>query len=257
MIKYKIRNKETMSTTIKDIRTNLTYQFDFSSFLTKDEIIASYEVQHVDINLLSDTIEGNTITTILSGGTDGIVGEVSVIILTDLDNTYLLNLFVTVIDSQGLCISETDLVREYTGDIDSDNAIMTDLEINRVLYNYQALDSAKRIYYTVLDSLSKMKAMYAQSGFRSVDKELSTYVEEYGKERFDSICKLYDYYKNNPSILLPQISRAAVRIGGVNRDEYNRVNSNSSGLNGGVFIDSRETTPLQSPQRATRPWRTG
>lgn len=238
-----------MATTIKDVRERLNYIWDFSDSLNSDEEIDTYTITvSPDLILEDDFLEDAKITTILSGGVDNATEQVDVLIDTDQGNSYVQQLFITTLDGRDMTQSETDIVREFVGDVDSDGEIVTDSEINRILYKYKDLEASQRIYKTVIETLIRMKSLYAQSAYRSRDRELNTEVEEYGNERYEAICNLLDYWNTHPQDIISDISVNVVKIGGVRKDEYNKITSNQNGLNGVAKLRRSYCDRMSYPQ---------
>ena len=240
------------STALKDVRESLTHTFDFSNDLVvAAEVISTVNTTVTDLTEISTSNTDTTVTVTVNGGTANVTGVVDVEITTDQTNTYVQSLFITVLDGSTLVTSEIDIVRLWIGDTDPDGYILTDQEIATILYQFKDDPSTVRIYKTVIICLTQMKSLYAQSGFRSRDRELSTEVEEYGKERYDSICSLLDYYKKHPEdIIDPEhYTMSPLRIGGVRVDEYNSVAGNPNGLNGIANLKEARTVNTTSTIR--------
>lgn len=228
------------STALKDVRESLVHTFDFSSELISGETIITPTVTVTNMTEVSTSNTDTTVTVTVSGGVANNTGVIDVSVLTSLSNTYVDSLFVTILDGSSLVTSEIDIVRMWIGDSDPDGYILTDQDIAIILYQYKDDPNCIRIYKTVIQSLTKMKSLYAQNGFRSRDRELSTEVEEYGEERYRSICSLLDYFNKHPEDIIPPefYSMSPIKIGGVRKDEYNRVANDANSLNGIANLNS-------------------
>jgi hypothetical protein len=136
----------------------------------------------------------------------------------------------------------TDLgkVRYYTGDRtlnENGDYIIPDNVILDLLDSYEDKTQDRRVYYTVLDTLLLMKATFAPFAARSREREGSVEVELYGKERYESICDLYDWYKKKPEVILKDAVSGTIIIGGVRIDKYCKVLTDANGLYSGSRIN--------------------
>lgn len=70
-------------TIIKDPQASKDWRFDWSSWLSSGEVIATHTIEATGITVDTDTNDATSVTVWLSGGTEGSVASVTCRITTD------------------------------------------------------------------------------------------------------------------------------------------------------------------------------
>lgn len=127
--------------------------------------------------------------------------------------------------------TELGQVRLYSGDVIVDeegNYLVSDEVIQTLLDKYVDKTEPQRLYYTTLQVVFLMKNALRPTAMRMREREGSVEREMYGSERYQHLCDFYKELKRDPSVIIEDFAPAIPKIGGVNKQEMQRVRSNPS-----------------------------
>lgn len=132
-------------------------------------------------------------------------------------------------------------VRLNIGDVTIPYLISDEL-ISALLSKYSESSDIVAVYNTTIDALTILKGRFALTAARRREREGGVEIEEYSSEKYQAICDLLDYWKENPPEGILASSFAGFIFGGVNRKEVGRVEDDPLSISG--FTEWENKAPV-------------